>query len=94
MAEVQICGIKKDNGNHENPHEAISHYQWIDVDNSKKLTARYEMVKWAKTSGNRAYVGQGSNRAYCQVRSNGRIEFLQTVSDGYYSNNLLSLDEV
>jgi hypothetical protein len=92
--ELQIVGISKDGGNHLDPHEGITHYQWIDSDGSRKLTDRPTMVEWAKKAGNWAYVSDGYTKAFCQVRSNGRIEFLQTVADGRPTNNLLSLPEI
>jgi len=38
-------------------------------------------------------VSDGTNKAYCQVRDNGRIKYLQTVSDNKYTDNLLELPE-
>lgn len=92
--EIQIVGIQKDGGSYYNPHEGITHYEWVDTDGSRKLAARPTMVDWAKKSGNWAYVTDRYSKVYCYVRSNGRIEFLQTVADGRPTNNLLSLPEV
>ena len=94
MSEVRITCINKDNGNHDNPHEAISHYGWKnESSNETGKSNRQTMVDWVK-EGNKAYVRSGENTAYCGVRkSSTGTEFLQTHSDGYYNDNLLSLIE-
>ncbi len=93
MAERQITNIRKDNGNHLNPNEAISEFKFIE-DNKYWTTSRGEMVSFLESSSNNvAFVSSGYNKAYCYVRDNGRIKFIQTKSDGQYSNNLLSLPE-
>lgn len=92
---VKITCINKDHGNHENPHEAISHYGWLN-ENTGKLgrSDRQTMVDWVK-EGNKAYVKDNlGNIAYCYVRKSPRgVEFLQTYSDGTYTDNLLKLPE-
>ena len=52
------------------------------------------MVRWIE-EGNRAYVEDVSrDRAYCYVRTSPHgTKFLQTFSDGNFTNNLLSLPE-
>jgi hypothetical protein len=37
---IRITGICKDHGNHENPHEAVSHYRWVE-DGTAKTDIRY-----------------------------------------------------
>jgi len=93
----RIVCIKKDNGNHSNPHEAVSSYGWIDENSSEdkaSVTPRQIMVDWVK-QGNKAYVKDSSgNVAYCGVRtSSAGTEFLQTHADGKYTDNLLNLRE-
>jgi len=93
MNEVQITAIRKSGGSHNNPHEAISDFKWVSHTNGKSgISTRLDMVSYIE-NGDHAYVSSGSNRAYCYVRSNGRIKFLQTAADGQYTNNLLSLPE-
>ncbi len=94
MSEVRIICINKDGGNHTNPHEAISQYGWINSVGERGRTDRPTMVDWLE-EGNRAYVEDiYGNRAYCAVRKDSLgTKFLQTVSDGMHSNNLLSLSE-
>lgn len=93
MAEIQVIAIRKDNGNHSNPNEAITDFKWVNHANNKTgESTRIAMVGYIE-DGNKAYVSNGVGRAYCYVRDNGNIKFLQTASDGYYNNNLLSLPE-
>jgi hypothetical protein len=84
--KVQIIAIRKDNGNHYNPHEAISHYGWQSASDTG-VTERTRMVAWLKKPANSAFVGTTP----CEVRNNGRIEFLQTVANGVPTDNLLQL---
>lgn len=91
--EIKIIAIKKDNGNHDNPHEAISHFKWVKPNtNGAHVHSREAIVEFLEEGGE-AYVETGGRRAYCAVRDNGRIKYVQTHSDGYYNNNLLSLLE-
>ena len=91
---VQIMCILKDNGNHYNPHEAVTYYHWIGEPQQPngRLYSRLEMVAFLET-GNTAFVKSGDNSAYCKVVSNGRIKFLQTYSDSTPTDNLLKLPE-
>ncbi len=94
MLEVQIICINKDRGNHANPHEAISHYGWVNSSGKRGKTNRSKMVSWLE-KGNQAYVeDKYGNRAYCHIRESIHgNKFLQTAADGKYNNNLLSLPE-
>lgn len=92
---VRIRCINKSAGNHDNPHEAISHYGWINEStNETGKNDRQTMVNWVK-QGNQAYVTDyAGNRVYCVVKQSVRgTEFLQTESDGRPTNNLLELPE-
>ena len=90
---VKITCIDKPSGNLQDPHEAISRYGWVDESTRNSGTStRDQMVKFIKGNG-KAYVkDQRGNLVYCQLRKNSRgTEFLQTVTDGKWSDNLLSL---
>lgn len=94
--EVRIVCINKDGGNHDNPNEAVSHYGWLnEMTNESNKAGRQAMVDWVN-KGNKAYVVSkyGTSRVYCYVRTsvNG-TEFLQTYSNGTYTDNLLELPE-
>ncbi len=90
---VQIICISKDNGNHH-AHDAITHYHWVGDPNAPAgwIYTRDHMVKFLE-DGNSAYVSDGTTKAFCQVRDNGRIKYLQTVRDNKYTDNLLELPE-
>ena len=94
---VRIVCINKDNGDHDDPHESISHYGWQNEnDGSRGKSTRSEMVKFIETDKGQAYVKDSTgNVAYCVVRTNPRTgnKFLQTIADSRFTNNLLSLME-
>jgi hypothetical protein len=94
MAEIEITGIRKDNGNHENPHEAATHYRWAQHSSGKGgINSRQEVVKWVE-DGINAYVERVHPRAYCFVNtSRNGTKFLQTHPDATEENNLLKLPE-
>ena len=89
-----IYAIRKANGDHDNPHEAISAYAFIDpISGAKYYDIRENFVKWI-LQGNRAYVLDGSTRVNCYVNTSARgNKFLQTYANGKYSDNLLRLPE-
>lgn len=95
MAQVQIKGIQKDNGNHFNPNEAIEAFCWMNPASNKTGKAtRLEMVQWIE-EGNQAYVQAPSGtKIFCYVRTSSHgVKFLQTYSNETYTDNLLSLPE-
>jgi hypothetical protein len=92
---VRIVCINKSGGDHLDANEAVSNYGWIypgTVQYSKAI--RQDMVDWLSRNGNSAYVETNGKQSECYVRTsvNG-TKFLQTYSDGYWNNNLLSLPE-
>lgn len=96
MSRRIVC-IKKDNGNHSNPHEAVSHYGWLDEssnDSNATVTPRTIMVGFVENGGEAYVKDSNGNIAYCRVRTsvNG-TKFLQTYSDNTPTDNLLSLRE-
>jgi hypothetical protein len=102
MTEIQITGIKKDNGNHENPHEAVTDYRWVQYENGKitksDTSPRMQVVGWLEGSLDfpvKAYVQEETPRAYCYINtSRVGTKFLQTHADATSRNNLLKLPEV
>jgi hypothetical protein len=94
MAEIQITGIRKDGGNHQNPYEAVTHYRWVQHGtNNSGISARLTVVGWLD-DGTKAYVSGGRTRAYCFVNVSVRgTRFLQTRPDATREDNLLSLPE-
>ena len=93
---VRITCINKPSGDNDNPHEAISHYGWLNEENNQKgKSTRPEMVDWIENKGGQAYVtDRNGNKVFCEVRQSIRgTKFLQTIADGRYTNNLLELPE-
>ena len=89
---VRITGIRKAGGDHYDPHEAISHYCWVNENNQKTgITHRPTMVDWVE-KGNRAYVSSQEGTVDCFVNTSAvGTKFLQTNADSRSSNNLLNL---
>jgi hypothetical protein len=92
---VRITSIKKDNGNHVNPYEAISAYGWMNEKNGNTgLTNRPTMVDWIENKNGHAYVRSSEGTVDCYVNiSRAGTKFLQTNADDRSSNNLLNLPE-
>src|SRR5487761_1440145 len=79
---VRIIRVRKDNGNHDNPHEAISHYEWVNEQTSEsKISDRLTMVAWIENNGH-AYVRDSYGTVSCYVNtSRAGTKFLQTRAD-------------
>lgn len=92
---VRITAIRKDNGNHTNPNEAISMYRWVNELNGRTGdSTRQAMVQWMENEKGAAYVSTGNSKVWCYVNVSARgVKFLQTHADNRWSNNLLSLPE-
>jgi hypothetical protein len=91
---VKIIAIRKDHGNHYDPHEAVSDYKWLDEHTGEsKIADRQSMVAWVEQGG-RAYVTslQGTVDCYVNQSASG-TKFLETRADGITSDNLLNLPE-
>ncbi len=90
MADAQVTCIRKPHP--QSPHEHITHVgnppQWIwtreDVIKSIEAKTNTFFVRDPKT-GKRSDIGV--------VREPGKSPYLRTYADGYYDNNLLSLDQ-
>ena len=74
-------------------HEAISHYQWKDLENgSSNWAHKAAMVDWVRRHPNQAWVGGPVKSAWVEVIENpGGAPYLRTRADGVLSDNLLSL---
>ena len=92
---VRITCINKDNGHHDDPHEAISHLGWLnEVTKSSGKATLQEMVDFL-LDGGKAYVKDYlGNVAFLVVRvSRFGNRFVKTIADNRETNNLLSLKE-
>jgi hypothetical protein len=92
---VRIIAIRKDNGNHYNPYEAVSHYKWVNEGSGESaISTRLTMVDWVENKNGRAYVKSQDGTVDCYVnQSTAGTKFLQTDADSQSSNNLLNLPE-
>lgn len=92
---VRIIAIRKANGHHYDPHEAISDYKWLNESTGKSaISTRPVMVDWMLNKNGQAYVSSQEGTVYCEVKksASGTL-FLQTNTDSRSSNNLLNLPE-
>jgi len=91
---IRVHCINKSGGYHENPHEAISHFGWInDQTNETGKSDREEMWRWV-TGGGQAYVRDAYGTVKVEARTNSRgTHYLQTVADNRPTDNLLKLSE-
>ncbi len=92
---VRITCIKKDSGNHENPHVAISELGWIeDGTNQTGRSTRLAMYDWIN-SGGQAYVRdlRGDVAYLMTAISSLGTKYVKTRPDGTKADNLLTLGE-
>lgn len=94
---IRITCINKAGGHHYDPHTAISSLGWLnDATGKSGKSTRKEVYDWLKQdSSNQAYVlDRFGNRAYLYTRENQQgTQFVQTVTDRVWSDNLLALPE-
>ena len=91
----RIVAISKQGGA-DNAHAAIEYYGWIPEGQTQPVAVERQVaVNLLRGHANGAYVedSRTGRRAYCYIRSNGHVEFLQTYSDNQWADNLLSLPE-
>ena len=93
---VRITCIKKDGGNHQNPHEGITDFGWINEETrARGQSTREQMVYFLEIQNGKAYVKDSlGNVAYIRVwvAASG-VKYLRTYADSKWSDNLLSLPE-
>ena len=92
---IRITCINKDNGDHYDPHLAITHLGWFeDGTNKRGVATRLEMVSFIE-NGVYAYVKDVyGNVAKLVVKISPALnKYVKTVADGKETDNLLSLNE-
>lgn len=92
---VKIICINKDNGDHYDPHLAITHLGWVNEETGKRgKSTRLDMVAFIE-KGSSAYVKDSYGKiARLVVRvSFAGNKYVKTVADGRETNNLLELPE-
>ncbi len=94
---VRITCIRKDGGNHSNPHEAISHLRWLNENTGESdIITRLGLYDWLKQStSNQAYVKDNrGNIAYVGTAETAwGTKYVRTYADRTWTDNLLSLPE-
>lgn len=92
---VRITCIRKDGGNHQNPHEGITDFGWVNEQTrATGQTSRAGMVRFLDEQNGKAYVKEAGSVAYVGTfTANSGIKYLRTYADGKWTNNLLSLPE-
>jgi hypothetical protein len=91
---VKIICIKKENGNHENPCEAISSLGWIEeVTQKRRNSSRIQMYEFVKKGGY-AYVEDDASRVKLITGiSNKGNKYVKTKPNDTEDDNLLKLPE-
>jgi hypothetical protein len=92
---IRITCIKKDSGNHENSHTAISVLGWIeDSTNNTGRSSRIEMYDFVK-SGGYAYVKDtyGNKAQLIAETTSWGTKYVKTKPDNTTTDNLLKLSE-
>ena len=84
---VRVSCINKDDGNHENPHVAISYLGWTNPgDGESGKSTRVEMHRWVKDGGE-AYVQDAyGNKAYLVAKGVSERQPLRSDSGGWNAN--------
>lgn len=92
---VRIHCINKDNGDHDDPHEAITNFGWINEQTGERgRSTRQQMVDFIDSDKGSAYVKDDYNNiVYCYTRQGKRFRFLQTYANSRPTDNLLKLSE-
>lgn len=92
---IEITCIKKDSGNHENRHTAISTLGWRDISTGKTgRSTRLEMYEFVY-GGGRAFVSDHrGDKAYLMTAITSRgTKYVKTIPDETKADNLLLLIE-
>ena len=93
---IRITCIKKDSGNHENPHTAISSLGWVeDGTGQTGNSTRIEMHDWIKNKGGTAYVKdlRGDIAQLIAETTSQGTKYVKTKPDATKEDNLLKLPE-
>ena len=93
---IRITCIKKDGGNHADPHEGIADFGWVNEQTrAAGRSTRDQMIFFLERQGGQAYVkDRFGNVAYVSVATTAwGTKYLRTHADGKWTDNLLSLPE-
>lgn len=93
---VKITCISKDGGNHQNPHEGITNFGWVNEQTrASGNSTRAQMVEFLEKQGGVAYVKDwNGNVAYIGVcTTTWGTKYLRTYADSKWTDNLVALPE-
>jgi hypothetical protein len=93
---VRITCIKKDGGNHDNPHTAIESVDWTnEATGATGRSTRLEMYDFIKNKNGSAYVkGMAGSTVNVGTGETAKgTKFIRTYANGQWNDNLLSLPE-
>jgi len=93
---VRITCINKANGDHENPHVAISSLGWINEQNNERgRSTRVELYDWIKEKSGVAYVrdNAGNQVNVGTAETSHGTKYVRTYRDKVWTDNLLALPE-
>ena len=93
---IRITCISKDNGNHENPHAAISSLGWTNEQTGETgSSSRLQMYDWIKDQNGVAYVrdAKGNQARVGTAETDRGTKYVRTYSDKVWTDNLLALPE-
>ncbi len=77
----------------DNRHEAISHYGQRQSNGTVAVQEREAFIQNLIDHNESAYVNEDGKGAWCMIKDNGHIRYLQTEADATSVNNLLNLPE-
>ena len=93
---VRVTCIRKDGGNHQNPHEEITDFGWANEQTrATGRSTRAQMIEFLERQNGSAFVKDRSgNVAFIGVViTSWGTKYLRTYADGKWTDNLLSLPE-
>ena len=85
----RITHVRKPN--RYSSYEAISHYGQKQSNGLIRVIERETFIADLKRRNERAYVNEDGKGAWCLVKNNGHVNYLQTEADATSVNNLLNL---
>lgn len=88
---IQITRIRKPDP--QSPHYSVIAYGCPRNDGTLGIYEREFFIKWLKENNTSAYVSSIYGNIPCQIRNNGHVNYLQSVANGQWTDNLLSLPQ-
>lgn len=93
---IRITCVGKSGGFHSDPHHSITNVGWVQDGTGKRGTStRIELYDWLRHQSGEAYVldSEGRRVSVLPRENEHGTQFLQTVADRVWTDNLLALPE-